>query len=103
MTHSADATKSITKAVPTVDVDGKVIKWDVTVEYSLNDYVSTFSKFADVEPTKAPADFTKAELWALVDEAHLDAVYDSQYESVKLAPAPTTEAISDFDVESLAQ
>jgi hypothetical protein len=102
MTHSADATKSITKAVPTVDVDGKVIKWDVTVEYSLNDYVSTFSKFADVEPTKAPADFTKAELWALVDEAHLDAVYDSQYESVKLAPAPTTEAISDFDVESLA-
>jgi hypothetical protein len=102
MTHSADATKSITKAVPTVDVGGKVIKWDVTVEYSLNDYVSTFSKFADVEPTKAPADFTKAELWALVDEAHLDAVYDSQYESVKLAPAPTTEAISDFDVESLA-
>ena len=102
MTHTANATKTITKAVPTVDADGKVIKWDVTVEYSLNDYVSTFSKAVDVEPAKAPAAFTKAELWELVDEAHLDAVYDSQYESVKLAPAPTTEALSDFDVESLA-
>jgi hypothetical protein len=102
MTHSADAVKTITKAVPTVDVDGKVVKWDVTVEYSLNDYVSTFNKSVEVEAAKAPADFTKAELWALVDEAHLDAVYDSQYESVKLAPTPTTEAISDFDVESLA-
>lgn len=102
MTHSANAVKTITKAVPTVDADGKVVKWDVTVEYSLNDYVSTFNKSVEVEATKAPADFTKAELWALVDEAHLDAVYDSQYESVKLAPAPTTEAISDFDVESLA-
>jgi hypothetical protein len=102
MTHSANATKTITKAVPTVDADGKVIKWDVTVEYSLNDYVSTFSKFAEVEPTKAPAAFSKAELWELVDEAHLDAVYDSQYESVKLAPAPTTETLSEFSVEDLA-
>ena len=102
MTHSADATKTITKAVPTVDADGKVIKWDVTVEYALNDYVSTFSKFVDVEADKAPEEFSKAELWALVDEAHLDAVYDSQYESVKLAPAPTTEVVSDFSVEDLA-
>jgi hypothetical protein len=102
MTHTANATKTITKAVPTVDVDGKVIKWDVTVEYALNDYVSTFSKFADVEPTKAPADFIKAELWALVDESHLDAVFESQYISVKLAPATSTEALSDFDVDSLS-
>ena len=102
MTHSANATKTITKAVPTVDADGKVVKLDVTVEYALNDYVSTFSKFVDVEPAKAPAAFSKAELWELVDEAHLDAVYDSQYESVKLAPAPTTEVVSDFSVEDLA-
>lgn len=102
MTHSANATKTITKAVPTVDADGLVIKWDVSVEYSLNDYVSTFSKSVEVEADKAPEEFTKAELWELIDEAHLDSVYDSQYESVKLAPAPTTEALSDFDVESLA-
>jgi hypothetical protein len=101
MTHSADATKTITKAVPTVDADGKVIKWDVTVEYALNDYVSTFSKFAEVEATKVPAAFSKAEIWDLVDEAHLDAVYDSQYESVKLAPAPTEVKVDGFDVDSL--
>lgn len=102
MTHSANATKTITKAVPTVDANGKVIKWEVAVEYSLNDYVSNFNKTVDVEPAKAPAAFTKAEIWELVDEAHLDVVYDSQYESVKLAPAPTTEALSDFNVEDLA-
>ena len=101
MTHSANATKTITKAVPTVDADGKVIKWNVEVEYALNDYVSTFNKFVEVEATKAPAAFTKAELWALVDEAHLDAVYDSQYESVKLAPAPTEHKVDGFDVDSL--
>lgn len=101
MTHTANATKTITKAVPTVDTDGKVIKWDITVEYSLNDYVSTFSKSVEVEPAKAPAAFTKAELWDLVDEAHLDAVYESQYESVKLAPAPTEHKVDGFDVDSL--
>lgn len=102
MTHTANATKTITKAVPTVNEDGLVVKWDVEVKYELNDYVSTFSKSADVEPTATPAGYTKAELWALVGEAHLDTVYESQYESVKLAPAPTTEVVSDFDVESLA-
>jgi hypothetical protein len=102
MTHSASATKTITKALPTVNADGNVIKWDVTVEYSLNDYVSTFSKSVEVEPSKAPSSYTKAELWTLVDEAHLDAVYDSQYESVKLAPAPTTETVADFDVDTLS-
>lgn len=102
MTHAANAVKTLTKAVPTVDADGKVIKWDIEVKYELNDYVSTFSKFAEVEPTATPAGYTKAELWALVDEAHLDTVYESQYESVVLAPTPTTEVISDFDVKSLA-
>ena len=102
MTHSASATKTITKALPTVNADGNVIKWDVSVEYSLNDYVSTFSKSVEVEPSKAPASYTKAELWTLVDESHLDTVYDSQYESVKLAPAPTTETVADFDVDTLS-
>lgn len=102
MTHTANATKTLTKAVPTVNEDGLVIKWDIEVKYELNDYVSTFGKSVDVEPTATPAGYTKAELWALVDETALDAVYESQYESVKLAPADTTEVISDFDVESLA-
>lgn len=101
MTHTEDVTKTITKVTPTVDLDGNVIKWDIEVKYELNGYESTFSKSADVEPTKAPADFSKAELWALADETALDAVYESQYESVVLAPAPTTETISDFDINSL--
>lgn len=103
MTHTANATKTITKAVPTVDGSGKVVKWDVTVEYSLNDYVSKFFKSVEIaEPAKAPAAYTKAELWSLIDEAHLDTVYESQYESVKLAPASTTEAVSEFDINSLS-
>lgn len=102
MTHTANATKTLTKAVPTVDADGLVIKWDIEVEYSLNDYVSTFSTNVEVEPVKAPAEYTKAELWALANESHLDTVYESQYVSVKLAEPATVETISDFDVESLA-
>lgn len=102
MTHTANATKTITKAVPTVNEDGLVIKWDIEVKYELNDYVSTFSKSVEVEPTATPAGYTKAELWALAGESALDDVFESQYVSVKLAPADTTEVVSDFDVESLA-
>lgn len=102
-TYADQATKELTRAIPTVDADGKVIKWDLELQYSLNDYVSTFSKNVDVEATKTPAEFTKAELFALAGVDHLDAVYDSQYQSVKLAPAaPETTTISDFDVDSLA-
>lgn len=102
-TYAEQATKTLTRAVPTVDADGKAIKWDLEVEYSLNDYVSTFSKNVDVEADKAPTDFTKDELFTLAGIDHLDAVYDSQYQSVKLAPeAPITTTISDFDVDSLA-
>jgi hypothetical protein len=32
MSHTDNAVKTITKATPTVDLDGKVIKWDVEVE-----------------------------------------------------------------------
>ena len=102
MSHTDNAVKTITKATPTVDLDGKVIKWDVEVEYSLNDYVSTFNKTADVEAIKAPADFSKAELWELVNEAHLDAVYESQYVSTQI-PVPVTEIkIDEFNIDSLA-
>jgi hypothetical protein len=102
MSHTDNAVKTITKATPTVDLDGKVIKWDVEVEYSLNDYVSKFNKGAEVEPTKVPADFTKAELWELIDEAHLDAVYESQYVSTQIPVEATEVKVDEFDVDSLA-
>ena len=99
--YADQATKTLTKAVPTVDLDGKVIKWEVEVEYALNDYVSKFNKQVDVEAAKAPSEFTKAELLELANTAHLDLVYDSQYESTQV-PQPVTETkVDDFDVDSL--
>jgi hypothetical protein len=102
MSHTEDAVKTITKATPTVDLDGNVIKWDVEVEYSLNDYVSNFSKTVEVEASKAPGDFTKVELWELINEAHLDAVYESQYVSTQIPAEATESKVDDFDIDSLA-
>ena len=93
--------KTLTKATPTVDLAGKVTKWDVEVEYTKGDYTSTFTKTAEVEPTKAPTGFTKAELWEIVDEAHLDTVFDSMYESTHSTQAPTESKVDGFDVDSL--
>ncbi len=95
------ATKTLTKATPTVDLAGKVTKWDVEIEYTKDDYTSKFTKFAEVDPTKAPEAFTKAELWELAGEAHLDAVFDSMYESTHSTQAPTESKVDGFDVDSL--
>ena len=95
-------TKTITKATPTVNLAGKVTKWDVEVEYVKNDYTATFKKWADLEATKAPEDFTKVELWELAGEAHLDTVFDSMYESTHSTEEPTESKVEDFDVDSLA-
>jgi hypothetical protein len=95
-------TKTLTKATPTVDLDGKVIKWEILAEYSLNEYTATFNKSAEVEPTKAPEAFTKADLWELAKEAHLDAVFDSMYESTHSTEEPTEVKVDEFDVDSLA-
>lgn len=100
--YADQATKTLKKAVPTVNADGDVIAWDLEIEYSLNDYVSTFSISKIIEPSKAPSDFTKVELFDIANVAHLDAVYDSQYQSVKLAPVSTETKVDDFDVDSLA-
>lgn len=101
MSHTDNAVKTITKATPTVDLDGKVIKWDVEVEYSLNGYVSNFSKTVEVEATKAPGSYSKAELWEAIDEAHLDTVYESQYVSTQIPVVATESKVDGFDVDSL--
>lgn len=102
MSHTENAIKEIKKAIPTINADGNVISWDIEVEYSLNDYVSKFSRSVEVDPSKLPSDFTKQELWALINEAHLDSVYESQYVSVKLATPDTNEKVTDFDINSLS-
>lgn len=102
MTHTADAEKVITKAVPTVNEDGLVIKWDIDIKYSFNGYESTFHRDATVEPTLVPTSWNLDSLWDLVNKDHLDTVFESQYESVMLAPAPTDQRLDEFDVNSLS-
>jgi hypothetical protein len=94
-------TKTLTKATPTVDLAGKVTKWDVEVEYVKDDYTAKFVKFVEVDPIKTPAAFTKAELWELVRETHLDTVFDSMYESTHPTQAPAESKVDGFDVDSL--
>jgi hypothetical protein len=101
MSHTDNAVKAITKATPTVDTDGKVIQWDISAEYSLNGYVSVYDKEVTVEPTKTPKKYTIAELWALINEAHLDSVYESQYVSTQIPVEVTEVKVDDFDVSSL--
>lgn len=95
------ATKTLTKAIPTVDLAGKVTKWEVQAEYIKNEYTANFTKLVEVDPTKAPEAFTKAELWELADEAHLDSVFDSMYESTHSTQAPAESKVDGFDVDSL--
>jgi len=94
-------TKTLTKAIPTVNADNKVIAWDIEVEYERNDYKSTFNKNVEFDGTKETSAFTKAELFEAINETHLDAVFDSQYESVVNAPVSTDTKVDDFDVNSL--
>jgi hypothetical protein len=94
-------TKTLTKATPTVDLTGKVTKWDVEIEYTKDDYTTKFMQFVEVDPTKGPEAFTKAELWELEGEAHLDSVFDSMYESTHSTQAPAESKVDGFDVDSL--
>ena len=94
-------TKTLTKATPTVDLAGKVTKWEVEVEYTKDDYTVKFTKIAEVDPAKAPDAFTKVELWELINEAHLDSAFDSMYESTHSTQAPAESKVDGFDVDSL--
>lgn len=101
MPYTENATKTITKATPTVDLDGNVIKWDVEVEYSLNGYVSKFYRSIEISPEKSPEIFTKSELWTLADMIQLDAVYESQYVSTQIPVEVTEIKVDDFDINSI--
>ena len=96
------ARKGLVKAVPTVAVDGNVIKWEVEYRYGHNGYQSTYRH--DFEPTelKPEADWSQAELLAECPFAQWQAVFDSQYDSAgpeAQAAAPTRK--SDFDVRKM--
>ena len=99
--YAAEATKTLKRAVPTINEDGKVLRCDIEVEYELNEYKSSFNRNVKIEPVKAPSEYTKSELWTIMEEQHLDTVFSSQYESVVVAPTIVIETIADFDVDSL--
>lgn len=102
MANTTSAVKTFKSAVPTVNADGKVTSWKLSMEYSLNDYVSEFSQNVKIEePSKAPEDYSKSELEALMNTEHWDAVYESQYTSVKVDVAPAETTVSDFDINNL--
>lgn len=101
--NTKKAMKDLSAARPTVNADNKVTKWDIEVQYTLEDYSSTYMVQKDIEnPSKTPDQYTRAEIFGFVNKDHLDMVFESQYTSVKLASdQPSERKVSDFDISSL--
>ena len=111
MAHADDATKTLTKAVPTKNADGNVTKWNITMSYDKNDYVVEYSHEVsqtnedgdEVFTLQAPTSFSQADLIGLCPTDHWDNVYNSQYESThpaEEAPVETTD--NEFDLSTLS-
>ena len=100
--YADQATRTLTKAVPTVDSNGKVINWELEFEFELNGYRSKLQAYIDLQPSKTPGAFSKDELLTFPEVAHLSAVYNSQYESTQIATfAPAETRLDGFDVDLL--
>lgn len=107
--HAHDTVYELSKAVPTVKENGNVKTWELSVKFSCDhpdhdDCISTeFGNTVDVESEeKAPGDFTKAELLALLNIDHFCAVFDSMYGSLTTPPAEVVTRVGDFDINSLS-
>ena len=105
MAHSDDATKAWVSATPVVDGDSKVISWNCKYRYTLAvsgkaDYVHTFDKTVEIEPTKAKTAYTQAELLDLMDKAHWDDMFNKKY-ATHIATPPTRTTDASFDVTGL--
>ena len=99
--HAVGATRTVSKAVPTIKNNGKVRKWDLNVLYSCNGLVRDFPVEVDVEYLdKQVEDYTKDELLNLCNIMHLDLVFDSTYQS--LTATPTETKLNDFDISTLS-
>ena len=96
-------TKALKSARPTTNAaSGKVIRWDVEVTFKDGEFERDYSYSKEIaEPSKAPAEYTKAELLgfapAVLDEvfAHHKEVFSGNYQ-------PETETDNEFDLDSLA-
>ena len=105
MAHSDDATKAWVSATPVVDENDIVISWNCKYRYPLavsgkDDFVHTFDKTVDVEPTKAKTAYTQAELLTLMDKDHWDDMFTKKY-AVHIATPPTRTTDASFDVTGL--
>tara|TARA_X000000950_G_C13823474_1_gene622933 strand:+ start:47 stop:373 length:327 start_codon:yes stop_codon:yes gene_type:complete len=106
MASSDDATKAWVSATPVVDGDSKVISWNCKYKYTLaasgkDDFVHTFDKTVEIEPTKAKTAYTKAELLTLMDKDHWDDMFNKKY-AVYIATPPTRTVDASFDVSGLS-
>jgi len=108
-------TKSITKAIPYINSNSKVDKWDIEMTYE-NDsegdatyYTSTFiTQVSQVDPVsgatnftlKAKGSWTNANLVAICPVSHWDTVFASQVDSVITNPKTESTPDKSFSVPS---
>ena len=127
MAHADDATKAWVSAIPTVNADNKVTRWNLKYKYTLavsgsgngnvkdaegnfgNDFVHTFDSIVRIAtPSKAKTAYTQAELLTLDDGgkqigAHWADMFNKKYAyhiSDKSATATTVD--TSFDVTGLS-
>lgn len=93
--------KELTKAVPTVDADEKVIQWELEITYSKNDFIVPFPIVIETKPKQKPNKYSKEELLELANEKHWDAVFTSMYESTH-TEIKENKKIDNFDLKSLS-
>ena len=124
MAHADDATKAWVSAIPTVDGDSNVTRWNLKYKYTLavsgsgngnvkddngdlgDDYVHIFDQTIRLTPSKAKTAYTQAELLTLDDGgkqigAHWDDMFNKKYGYHISTPAVATVDAS-FDVTGLS-
>ena len=95
-------TKEWVSAKPKINAEGKVTEWSVQYKYTEGDFSHTFKQSEKIDtPSKPPSGYSKAELLALMNEAHWDDMFNKKYNVYK-NPAPTDTVDNDFDINSLA-
>lgn len=109
MNYSDKAIKKITSAIPTIDADQNVIKWEVELEYCLNDYCIKYISIASIGDivnnltvSKKPTEYSVSELMTFARENHFDNVFNSMYEFRQNSNQSSSNTIlSNFDISSL--
>ena len=95
-------TKEWVSAKPKINADGNVTEWSIGYKYTDGDFSHTFHGSKNIDtPSKAPGSYTKAEILALMDEAHWDDMFAKKHNVYKNPPVADTVDDS-FDVSTLS-